>query len=71
LIDPGNYVTASASPGIVVITATRPTTVAAAQHTQLSNQQNALSVEEDRLVDAVSLIGDLGSGWSASQLHDP
>jgi NodT family efflux transporter outer membrane factor (OMF) lipoprotein len=47
------------------------TTVAAAQTAQLSNQQTALIVEESRLTDAVSLIGDLGGGWSAAQLHDP
>jgi outer membrane protein TolC len=47
------------------------TTVAQAQVTQLSNQQSALTVQESRLVDAVSLIGDLGGGWSDSQLHDP
>ncbi|HMD29223.1 MAG TPA: efflux transporter outer membrane subunit, partial [Steroidobacteraceae bacterium] len=47
------------------------TTVAAAQQTQLSNQQNVLSVEESRLIDTVSLIGDLGGGWSDSRLHDP
>ena len=47
------------------------TTVAVAQQTQLSNQQNALTVEESRLVDTVSLIGDLGGGWSDSRLHDP
>jgi len=44
------------------------TTVAAAQQTQVSDQLNALAVEESRLVDAVSLIGDLGGGWSDSQL---
>jgi len=47
------------------------TTVAAAQQTQLSNQQNALSVEASRLVDTVSLFGDLGGGWSDNRLHDP
>ncbi len=47
------------------------TTVAAAQETQLSDQQSALSVQESRLVAAVSLVGDLGGGWSSSQLHDP
>jgi len=47
------------------------TTVALAQETQLSNQQSALSVQQGRLVDAVSLIGDLGGGWSDSQLRDP
>ena len=44
------------------------TTVAAAQETQLSNQLNALTVEESRLITAVTLIGDLGGGWSDSQL---
>jgi len=47
------------------------TTVTAAQATQLADQQSALSVEQSRLVDAVSLITDLGGGWSTSQLHDP
>ena len=47
------------------------TTVAAAQETQLADQQSALSVEQSRLVDAVALIGDLGGGWSSDQLHDP
>jgi len=44
------------------------TTVATAQQAQLSNQLNALTVEEGRLVDAVALIGDLGGGWSDAQL---
>jgi NodT family efflux transporter outer membrane factor (OMF) lipoprotein len=47
------------------------TTVAAAQEVQLSDQLNALNVEESRLAAAVALIGDLGGGWSVSQLHDP
>ena len=47
------------------------TTVATAQATQLSNQQTALNVQESRLLDAASLIGDLGGGWSDSALHDP
>jgi NodT family efflux transporter outer membrane factor (OMF) lipoprotein len=47
------------------------TTVAAAQQVQLADQQSALNVQESRLIDAVSLIGDLGGGWSASQMHDP
>ena len=46
-------------------------TVAAAQEAQLNDQQSALSVQESRLVNAVTLIGDLGGGWSDSQLHDP
>ena len=47
------------------------TTVAQAQEAQLTDQQSALVVQQSRLVDAVSLIGDLGGGWSDSQLHDP
>ncbi|MGT2475887.1 efflux transporter outer membrane subunit [Paraburkholderia terrae] len=45
------------------------TTVATAQATQLSAQQSALSVQESRLLDAASLFGDLGGGWSTDQLH--
>jgi outer membrane protein TolC len=37
----------------------------------LADQQSALSVQQSRLIDAVSLIGALGGGWSDSQLHDP
>ena len=47
------------------------TTVATAQATQLTNQQTALNVQESRLLDAASLFGDLGGGWSDSELHDP
>ncbi|CAE6772202.1 efflux transporter outer membrane subunit [Paraburkholderia domus] len=47
------------------------TTVAVAQTTQLNDQQTALNVQQQRLLDAVSLIGDLGGGWSDSELHDP
>jgi NodT family efflux transporter outer membrane factor (OMF) lipoprotein len=47
------------------------TTVAQAQTVQLSDQQTALGVEQSRLADAVSLIGDLGGGWSAADLHSP
>ncbi len=47
------------------------TTVAQALETQVADQQSALSVQQSRLIDAVSLIGDLGGGWSDSQLHDP
>jgi NodT family efflux transporter outer membrane factor (OMF) lipoprotein len=46
------------------------TTVATAQATQLSDEENALSVRQSRLVDAATLIGDLGGGWSSTQLHD-
>jgi NodT family efflux transporter outer membrane factor (OMF) lipoprotein len=47
------------------------TTAATAQATQLSIQETALSVQQQRLLDAVSLIGDLGGGWSADQLKNP
>jgi NodT family efflux transporter outer membrane factor (OMF) lipoprotein len=47
------------------------TTVAFAQETQLSDQQSQLTVQQNRLLAAVSLIGDLGGGWSDDQLHDP
>jgi outer membrane protein TolC len=47
------------------------TTVAQAQEAQFGNQESALSVQQSRLLDAVSLIGDLGGGWSASDLHSP
>jgi len=46
------------------------TTVATAQTTQLNDQQTALSVQQQRLLDAAALIGDLGGGWSGV-LHDP
>ena len=47
------------------------TTVAAAQTTQFSDQQNALNVQQLRLIYSISLVGDLGGGWSDRQLHDP
>ena len=46
------------------------TTVAQAQEAQFGDQQNALGVQQSRLLEAVSLIGDLGGGWSDAQLHD-
>lgn len=46
-------------------------TVTQAQQVQLSDQQTALAVEQSRLADAVSLIGDLGGGWAAQDLHRP
>jgi NodT family efflux transporter outer membrane factor (OMF) lipoprotein len=46
------------------------TTVATAQATQLTDEENALSVQQSRLVDAATLIGDLGGGWSSANLHD-
>lgn len=47
------------------------TTVALAQEAQLADQQSALAVQESRLIDSVALIGDVGGGWSARDLHDP
>jgi NodT family efflux transporter outer membrane factor (OMF) lipoprotein len=47
------------------------TTAAIAQATQLSTQESALNVQQQRLLDTVSLIGDLGGDWSASELADP
>nr|WP_134171124.1 efflux transporter outer membrane subunit [Paraburkholderia caballeronis] len=46
------------------------TTVATAQATLLSTRQTALGVQQQRLLDAASLIGDLGGGWSGA-LQDP
>ena len=47
------------------------TTAATAQATQLSLEETALGVKQQRLLDAVSLIGDLGGGWSADQIQNP
>ncbi len=47
------------------------TTVAAALEIQFADQQTALSVQQSRLLDAVSLIADLGGGWSDDRLHVP
>jgi NodT family efflux transporter outer membrane factor (OMF) lipoprotein len=47
------------------------TTAATARAVQLSTQQSALNVQQQRLLDAVSLIGDIGGGWSASELAEP
>lgn len=44
------------------------TTVATAQATEFSSRQSALNVHEQQLLDTVSLIGDLGGGWSADAL---
>jgi NodT family efflux transporter outer membrane factor (OMF) lipoprotein len=47
------------------------TTVALAQENQLADQQTQLTVQQSRLLAAVSLVSDLGGGWSADQLHNP
>lgn len=44
------------------------TTAATAQATQLGVEQSALSIQQQRLLNTISLIGDLGGGWSANQL---
>ena len=44
------------------------TTVAVAQATQFSAEESALGVKQLRLLDTISLIGDLGGGWSAAEL---
>ncbi len=46
------------------------TTAAAAQATQLGIEETALGVQQQRLLDTVSLIGDLGGGWSAAELQN-
>jgi len=45
------------------------TTVATAMTSQLSEQQSALTVQQQRLLTTAALIGDLGGGWSG-ELHD-
>jgi NodT family efflux transporter outer membrane factor (OMF) lipoprotein len=47
------------------------TTVAQAQEVQFTDEQTLLSAQQTRLTDAVSLIADLGGGWSAADLHSP
>ncbi len=42
------------------------TTVVTAQATLLSDQQNLVTVQQDRLIDSISLIQDLGGGWQAA-----
>jgi NodT family efflux transporter outer membrane factor (OMF) lipoprotein len=44
------------------------TTVIAAIQTLLSDQQSALTIQQNRLVATVTLIGALGGGWDTSQL---
>ena len=44
------------------------TTVLTAQTTELSNEQSALSIQQSRLVDSVSLIEQMGGGWTDADL---
>jgi NodT family efflux transporter outer membrane factor (OMF) lipoprotein len=46
------------------------TTVAVAQTTALTDEQNLLAVQQSLLVDAADLIGDLGGGWSEAQVYN-
>jgi NodT family efflux transporter outer membrane factor (OMF) lipoprotein len=45
------------------------TTVVTAQQTLLGDQQSELTIEQNRLVAAVTLIEALGGGWDTSELH--
>ncbi len=44
------------------------TTVVTAQTTALSNEQTALTIQQNRLIDSVSLIEQMGGGWQAADL---
>ncbi|HVU24205.1 MAG TPA: TolC family protein, partial [Opitutus sp.] len=44
------------------------TTVVTAQVTELNNRQTSLTILENRLAAAVTLIEALGGGWSAADL---
>ncbi|MGA9852181.1 MAG: efflux transporter outer membrane subunit [Gammaproteobacteria bacterium] len=44
------------------------TTVVAAQGTLLASQQQLLTIEQNRLVASVTLIEDMGGGWSDAEL---
>lgn len=44
------------------------TTVITSQVTALSNAQTALQIQQNRILDSVTLIQNLGGGWSASEL---
>ena len=44
------------------------TTVITDQTTALTNAENALGIQESRILASVSLIDDLGGGWDTSEL---
>ena len=44
------------------------TTVITAQNTLLTDEQAALTIQQDRLVASVTLVEDLGGGWTAARL---
>jgi len=45
------------------------TTVVTAQQTLLGDQQSELTIQQNRLVAAVTLIEALGGGWDSSELR--
>ncbi|MGA9854364.1 MAG: efflux transporter outer membrane subunit [Gammaproteobacteria bacterium] len=47
------------------------TTVVTAQATLLADQQQSLTIQQNRLVASVTLIEDLGGGWTVAQLPTP
>lgn len=47
------------------------TTVVTAQATLLASQQQLLTIEQNRLVASVTLIEDMGGGWSDAELPTP
>ncbi len=47
------------------------TSVVVAQATQLADQESLLTIQQSRLLASVSLIENLGGGWSASELPSP
>jgi len=44
------------------------TTVVTSQTTALSNEESAISIQQQRLVDSVSLIQQMGGGWTTADL---
>ncbi len=44
------------------------TTVVTSQVTALSNEQNELTIQQERMVDSVSLIQQMGGGWTEADL---
>ena len=44
------------------------TSVVVAQATQLADQESALAIQQDRLLASVSLVEDIGGGWTANEL---
>jgi NodT family efflux transporter outer membrane factor (OMF) lipoprotein len=47
------------------------TTVSQARQTEIADEQNALTIQENRLLACVGLIAALGGGWDVNQLPTP